>query len=246
MASFKNHRKSWYYNDTLKLHGNKNQALIFCTFHAFKKVKLNYEILIAFTMASAALAIAPGPDNIFVLGQSISNGARSGLATVAGLVSGCLVHTTLLAFGISEVIKRSDALFWAIKLFGAAYLLYLAVMVYKSDSKISLDENTSPKGMGKLFWKGFTMNVLNPKVTIFFLAFFPGFLFSNELHTVVQFYVLGLLFMLIAFIIFGAIAVLAGTISHYLSRNPRTGFYLKWLQIVVFVGIAIYLLLSDK
>ncbi|MEX0314147.1 MAG: LysE family translocator [Allomuricauda sp.] len=207
---------------------------------------MNYEILIAFTMASAALAIAPGPDNIFVLGQSISNGARSGLATVAGLVSGCLVHTTLLAFGISEVIKRSDALFWAIKLFGAAYLLYLAVMVYKSDSKISLDENTSPKGMGKLFWKGFTMNVLNPKVTIFFLAFFPGFLFSNELHTVVQFYVLGLLFMLIAFIIFGAIAVLAGTISHYLSRNPRTGFYLKWLQIVVFVGIAIYLLLSDK
>ncbi|WP_420319938.1 LysE family translocator [Flagellimonas sp.] len=208
---------------------------------------MNYEILIGFCMAAAALAVAPGPDNIFVLGQSISNGVKSGLATVAGLVSGCLVHTTLLAFGVSEIIKRSDTLFWGIKLFGAAYLLYLAVMVFKSDSTIALDKNSpTPKGLGKLFWKGFTMNVLNPKVTIFFLAFFPGFLFSTELHPVVQFYVLGFLFMLIAFIIFGIIAVLAGTISTYLTRNPRTGFYLKWVQILVFVGIAIYLIVSEK
>ncbi|WP_298790869.1 LysE family translocator [uncultured Allomuricauda sp.] len=198
-------------------------------------------------MAAAILAIAPGPDNIFVLSQSISNGVKSGLATVAGLVSGCLVHTTLLAFGISEVIKRSDTLFWGIKLFGAAYLLYLAVMVYRSDATISLDKKgVSSRGLGQLFWKGFTMNVLNPKVTIFFLAFFPGFLFSTELHPVIQFYVLGLLFMLIAFVIFGTIAVLAGAISNYLKRNSKTGFYLKWMQIFVFVGIAIYLILSDK
>lgn len=198
-------------------------------------------------MAAAVLAIAPGPDNIFVLGQSISNGVKSGLATVAGLVSGCLVHTTLLAFGISEVIKRSDTLFWGIKLFGAAYLLYLAVVVYRSDATISLDKKrVSSIGLGQLFWKGFTMNVLNPKVTIFFLAFFPGFLFSTELHPVIQFYVLGLLFMLIAFVIFGTIAVLAGAISNYLRRNSKTGFYLKWVQIFVFVGIAIYLIVSDK
>lgn len=198
-------------------------------------------------MAAAILAIAPGPDNIFVLSQSISNGVKSGLATVAGLVSGCLVHTTLLAFGISEVIKRSDTLFWGIKLFGAAYLLYLAVMVYRSDATISLDKKgVSSRGLGQLFWKGFTMNVLNPKVTIFFLAFFPGFLFSTELHPVIQFYVLGLLFMLIAFVIFGTIAVLAGAISNYLKRNSKTGFYLKWMQIFVFVGIAIYMIVSDK
>lgn len=208
---------------------------------------MNHEILIGFVLASAALAVAPGPDNIFVLGQSISNGVKSGLATVAGLVSGCLVHTTLLAFGVSEIIKRSDSLFWGIKLFGAAYLLYLAIMVYRSDSIIAVDKkNPSFKGRSNLFWKGFTMNVLNPKVTIFFLAFFPGFLFSDELHTVIQFYILGLLFMLIAFIIFSLIAILAGTISDYLLKNTKTGFYLKWLQIFVFVGIAIYLLVSDK
>ncbi|SNZ00254.1 LysE family translocator [Flagellimonas pacifica] len=208
---------------------------------------MNYEILAGFVLASSALAIAPGPDNIFVLTQSVSNGVKSGLATVAGLVSGCLVHTTLLAFGVSEIIKRSDSLFFGIKLFGAIYLLYLAVMVYRSDATILLDEkNASTKGLSKLFWKGFTMNVLNPKVTIFFLAFFPGFLFSDELHTIIQFYVLGILFMLVASVIFGLIAVLAGSISSYLLKKPKAGIFLKWLQIVVFVLIAAYLLLSDK
>lgn len=210
---------------------------------------IHYPTLVGFISAAAALAIAPGPDNIYVLTQSISNGVKSGLATVVGLISGCLVHTTLLAFGVSEVIKRSDTLFWAIKLFGAAYLLYLAFKVYRSDAAIILENENgvkSSEGLSKLFRIGFTMNVLNPKVTIFFLAFFPGFLFSDMLNPVIQFYVLGLIFMLVAFIIFGLIAILAGSISDYLFKNPRTGVYLKWLQIIVFVGIAIYLLLSEK
>ena len=90
------------------------------------------------------------------------------------------------------------------------------------------------------------MNVLNPKVTIFFLAFFPGFLFSDTLDTIIQFYVLGLLFMLISGIIFSAIALLAGNISTYIKKNGQVGFMLKWVQILVFIGLAAYLVLSDK
>ncbi|GLU44124.1 LysE family translocator [Allomuricauda sp. NBRC 101325] len=213
----------------------------------FTLESINYSILIGFVISALALAISPGPDNIFVLTQSISKGTKSGLATVMGLMSGCLVHTTLLAFGVSEIIKRSDTLFFAIKLFGALYLLYLAYMVYRSDASILLDEKkekaSSPM---KLFRIGFTMNVLNPKVTIFFLAFFPGFLFSDELNTVIQFYVLGFIFILSASLVFGSIAVLAGSISTYLKQHKNTGLYLKWVQIIVFVGIALYLLLSDK
>ena len=87
------------------------------------------------------------------------------------------------------------------------------------------------------------MNVLNPKVTIFFLAFFPQFLFSEAISTVLQFYVLGLLFIIVSFIIFGTIAVLGGKISDYLQQHKKTGLYLKWAQIIVFVAIAILILL---
>lgn len=208
---------------------------------------LSYEILIAFMGATALLSISPGPDNIYVLMQSVTNGKKFGLATVAGLMTGCLVHTTLLAFGVSAIIKENDELFFAIKLFGALYLFYLAFQVFRSDSNISISNEEIPKkGLWQLFRQGFIMNVLNPKVTIFFLAFFPGFLFDESINTVIQFYILGFLFIAVSAIIFGAIAILSGMISEVITENSKVGIMLKWLQIIVFVGIAVYLLFSDK
>ncbi len=205
------------------------------------------ETLYAFTLATAALAISPGPDNIYVLTQSLANGKKYGLATTAGLISGCLVHTTLLAFGVSVIIRESDGLFLGIKILGAVYLLYLAFRVYRSDSALEISgDKVAKKGLGQLFKQGFVMNVLNPKVAIFFLAFFPGFLFSDTLSTVIQFYVLGLLFMFVSGLVFSGIAILSGTISKFLVHNKNVGLVLKWLQVVVFISIALYLLLSDK
>ena len=198
-------------------------------------------------IATSILALSPGPDNIYVLMQSIVNGKKYGLATVAGLITGCLVHTTLVAFGVSAIIKESDTLFFVIKLLGALYLLFLAFKVYKSSAELSLNsENIPKKSELQLFKQGFIMNVLNPKVSIFFLAFFPGFLFSDTLSSVIQFYVLGFLFMFVSALIFSAIAVLAGSISEYIKQNKSVGLYLKWLQIIVFVGIAILIFTSEK
>ncbi|WP_299531320.1 LysE family translocator [Ulvibacterium sp.] len=207
---------------------------------------MDYEILLTFIGATAALAISPGPDNVYVLMQGMVHGKKYGLATAAGLMSGCLIHTTLLALGVSALIKGNDRLFFGIKLFGALYLFYLAFKVFRSDALKLSDTGVSKKSLTQLFKQGFIMNVLNPKVTIFFLAFFPAFLFSEELGTVVQFYVLGLLFILVSFSVFGLIAILAGNISKYLLGNPNMGIVLKWLQILVFVGIGLYILLSDK
>lgn len=191
--------------------------------------------------------MSPGPDNIYVLMQSIVNGKKYGLATVAGLISGCLVHTTLVAFGVSAIIKENNSLFFLIKLFGALYLLYLAYKVFRSKSELKLNSEHIPKkNVFQLFKQGFIMNVLNPKVSIFFLAFFPGFLFSNTINTVTQFYVLGLLFMFVSAVVFSTIAILAGSISEYLRQHKRIGLYLKWLQIIVFVGIAILIFTSEK
>lgn len=208
---------------------------------------MNYNLLVSFMIATSVLAISPGPDNIYVLMQSIVNGKKYGLATVAGLISGCLIHTTLVAFGVSAVIKESDTLFFTIKLLGVFYLLFLAVKVYKSSSELNLNsENIPKKSVLQLFKQGFIMNVLNPKVSIFFLAFFPGFLFSDILSTTVQFYILGFLFMLVSAIIFSTIAVLAGSISDAIKQNNKVGLYLKWLQIIVFVVIAILIFTSEK
>jgi len=204
---------------------------------------LNTEILISFIVASTVLAFAPGPDNIFVLTQSIISGKKYGFATVLGLVSGCLVHTTLVAFGISAIIKNNENVFFTIKLFGAIYLLFLAYKVFKSDASIILsDTNVQKKTFLALYRQGFIMNVLNPKVSIFFLAFFPAFLFSKTLNTITQFYILGGLFMLVTFIVFGAIAFLAGSISSIIKKHKNIGVYLKWMQIVVFIAIAGFIL----
>jgi len=208
---------------------------------------MNYETLMGFMAATAALAISPGPDNIYVLMQSLVNGKKYGLATIAGLMSGCLIHTTLLAFGMSAIIKESQTLFFGIKLAGAIYLFYLAFQVFRTDATVALSQETVPqKGLWQLFRQGFIMNVLNPKVTIFFLAFFPGFLFSTTMDTMLQFYVLGGLFVVVSSVIFGMIALLSGSISKYFKGNSKIGVYLKWLQIAVFLGIAIYILLSDN
>lgn len=208
---------------------------------------INYETLFAFCSAVALLAIFPGPDNIYVLTQSLANGKKYGLATVLGLMAGCLVHTTLLAFGVSALIQTNDNLFFGIKIFGALYLFYLAYKVFVSDNDIKLsDSSVSKKSMLALFRKGFIMNVLNPKVSLFFLAFFPGFLFSYEIGNVIQFYVLGGLFIVVSSMVFGSIAILAGAISNYIHKKQGVDEFFKWIQIFVFVGLGIFILLSNK
>jgi len=205
---------------------------------------MSLEILLSFVIATLALSLSPGPDNIFVLMQSIVNGKKYGLATVSGLMTGCIVHTTLVAFGVSAIIKANENLFFSIKLFGAFYLLYLAIKVFKSDASIALLKcKIAKKSTRKLFQQGFMMNVLNPKVSIFFLAFFPGFLFSESMNPIVQFYILGLLFIIVSGIVFSLIALLSGSISQSIKTNKHIGFYLKWLQIIVFIVIAILILI---
>lgn len=200
--------------------------------------------IVTFLTAAILLTLSPGPDIIYVLVQGMTNGRKYGIVTTLGLVSGIIVHTSLVAFGISAVIKGSESLFLLIKILGAAYLFYLAWKTFKSDSSIHLEipAGEQRQELVSLFKRGFLMNVLNPKVAIFFLAFFPGFLWEPEGNTVYQFYLLGFLFMLQALVIFSAVAILAGKISKYLQRHPHSGMIFKWLQIIVFIGIGIFIL----
>ena len=202
------------------------------------------EELISFVIAVSLLAISPGPDNIFVLMQSVVHGKKYGLATIVGLMTGCIIHTVFLALGVSTIIKNNSFIFFGIKLFGALYLFFLAYKVFKSSSVISIStEEIEKKSPVQLFKVGFIMNVLNPKVTLFFLALFPGFLFSESLSLSVQFFILGALFIVVSFIVFSVIAILGGAISKEIKKSRNIGIWLKCLQIIVFVSIAVFILI---
>ncbi|CAN5194721.1 LysE family translocator [soil metagenome] len=202
------------------------------------------ESFIPFITASVLLTISPGPDIIYVLVQSVANGTRAGVITTLGLVSGIIIHTALVAFGVSALIQQSENTFYIIKILGAAYLFFLAFKVWKSKEGVPITNSTiSFSNKMQLFKTGFLMNVLNPKVTIFFLAFFPGFLWDPTGNTIAQFLILGILFMLQAFVIFGIVALMAGKISIFLNRSTGTQLVFKWVQIIVFLGIGIFILI---
>ncbi|WP_432410782.1 LysE family translocator [Rasiella sp. SM2506] len=200
------------------------------------------EIIISFSFATLLLALSPGPDNIYVLTQSLAHGSSSGIATTAGLISGCIVHTALLAFGISAIIAASPNLFFIIKCIGAGYLLYLAYKIFRAEASIAIHEDTAQKKSNWRYFKiGVFMNLVNPKVMLFFIAFFPAFLWNPTEGTALQFFILGGVFMVLSFLIFSTIALLAGSISAYLKAHKSVGLILKWLQIIVFVGIAVFI-----
>ncbi|MDA9126536.1 LysE family translocator [Flavobacteriaceae bacterium] len=207
---------------------------------------MDTEILISFIIATASLAISPGPDNIFVLIQSITYGKKQGMAIVCGLISGCIIHTTFVAFGLSTFIKSNTELLFVLKLLGAGYMLYLAYIVFKSTDVIKTNAtSTKNKSLVDLFKQGFIMNVINPKVSIFFMAFFPAFLFSETHSLVVQFYTLGFLFMTTSFLIFSMFVFFSSSLGSVLKSDNRFGVVLKWVQITVFLGIAIFILITN-
>ncbi|RRO11922.1 LysE family translocator [Flavobacteriaceae bacterium 14752] len=202
------------------------------------------EIILQFLTASILLTLSPGPDIIYVLVTGLSRGVKQGLLLSFGLVLGILVHTSLVAFGISALITASDTLFLIVKLAGALYLLYLAFKIYQEPTSIDLKSKQPKKPTENYMKQGFLMNVLNPKVTLFFMAFFPQFLWDKTGDTVFQFYILGFIFMLQAFIIFGVIAVFAHKFYNLIQNYSKSALIFKYLQILTFVSIAIYIIFS--
>ena len=201
--------------------------------------------LLYFLGASVALTIAPGPDNIFVLTQGIARGRKPAIVTALGMCSGISVHTTAAAFGISAVFYSSVVAFNVVKYAGAAYLLYLAYKTLKERSVIRF-AIADRRPIAALFKRGFIMNVLNPKVAMFFLAFLPQFVNPNRSYFPLQMLLLGLLFMIQAVIIFCLIGYFAGGIGNFITARPRVAKYFDWLTAGVFASLGIRLALSER
>lgn len=196
------------------------------------------ETMAAFFVASICLALAPGPDNLFVLTQSALSGRGAGLVVMLGLCTGLVFHTAGVALGVAIVFQASAIAFSLLKMCGAAYLLYLAWQAFHaSTTQIDRVERSVPS-FWKLYRRGIVMNVTNPKVSIFFLAFLPQFADPSRGSISLQMMLLGGLFIMSTVLVFGGIALLAGTLGHWLNRSDRTQKYLHKLAGVVFVGLA--------
>ncbi len=201
--------------------------------------------LLYFLGVSMALTIAPGPDNIFVMTQGITRGRKPAMVTALGMCSGVSLHTTAAAFGISALFYSSVLAFNIVKYAGAAYLLYLAYMTMKERSSVRLAAGDD-RPLSDLFKRGFIMNVLNPKVALFFLAFLPQFVSPAAGSVPLQMLLLGLIFMLQAVIIFCVIGYFSGGIGGYLLARPRIARSFDWLTAGVFASLGIRLALAER
>lgn len=206
---------------------------------------LPVESLLPFVVVSALLAMAPGPDNIFVLTQSILYGKRSGILITLGLCTGLIFHTCLVALGVATLLQTSDWAFALLKVLGASYLLYLAWQILKSPLPTLAGDETALSDRA-LYLRGIIMNISNPKVSIFFLAFLPQFADASFGPVVPQIFLLGAVFGFVSLFIFSGIATIAAEVGHWLRQNPTMQLYLNRLTALIFVLLALKLLLSSN
>ena len=192
------------------------------------------EILL-FLISSLALTLTPGPDILFVINQSLDK-RKNGIITSLGLCSGLIFHTMFLAFGLSALIESNKSVIIFLKYFGTIYLFYLAYLEIKSENKVnkSLDS--------KLFLRGLYMNLINPKVLIFFIAYFPNFLFSDTIKISNQFLILGFVFIFQALLVFISISLISNKLIKYIGVDAKN-ISLKYFKSLILIIIGLLILI---
>lgn len=202
--------------------------------------------IIMFIAASAMLGITPGPDNIFVLTQSIANGRKTGVIITLGLCTGLMFHTALVSMGVAVLFRDSLIAFNILKFSGAAYLLYLSWHSFTSSSdEIQISERQKIS-CWKFYIKGIIMNITNPKVSIFFLAFLPQFADTSKGSFAQQIIMLGLIFIAATFIVFTSVSLFAGLIGEWIAKHKNGRIYLNRGAALIFVLLAIKLIFTGQ
>ncbi|TXL63746.1 LysE family translocator [Zeimonas arvi] len=196
------------------------------------------ETLSAFFAASVLLGLSPGPDNLFVMMQSAMHGRAAGLRVVLGLCTGLLVHTAAVAAGLAAVFAASEIAFQALKAAGALYLLWLAWQAFRAPVDAPADGRAPRLAGWALYRRGVLMNLTNPKVSIFFLAFLPQFADPARGPLAAQIVLLGAVFILATLLVFGAIAWFAGSLGGWFGRSRAARRALNLAAGTVFAALA--------
>ena len=206
-----------------------------------------------FCAAVLLLNLTPGPDTAFIVGQSVAHGRRAGLMSVLGISAGCVVHTLALALGLSAILAASASAFTLIKVAGAAYLTYLGVRMIvasmRAPAAVAPSVATVPlprPSSRRTFMQGFVTNVLNPKVVLFFLSFFPQFVATSSPSKGIAFGVLGAVMIVISTVYNGSVAWLAGSITRRVRGAPQVKVWLDRSIGAAFVALGARIALADR
>lgn len=195
-------------------------------------------MLVTFLSASIVLTLSPGPDMLMVISQSLSHGFGSAIRFVAGLLTGLCFHTLLLSIGWAQFIGNNPTLVIYLKYLGAIYFCGLGIVILLKQSNSSVEIQTVNSSQFD-YYKGVVMNVMNPKVSLFFWLFFPGFLFHSSWPVEFQYFILGILFILQAGIVFLGVAFFSSTLKRFYNFKS-----MAWMPGVLWILIGLYLVFT--
>ncbi len=204
-------------------------------------------VLSAFTLAALALTITPGPDMTLFLGRALTQGRAAGMAAMLGAATGVVIHTLLAAFGISALIQASPNGFFVLKAAGALYLMWLAVQAVREGSSFALEAETQKKTSLTSNWlTGIGINLLNPKIVIFFITFLPQFVTPSDPNAAGKMIFLGLYFIAIAVFCCTFMIIAVDRLSATLKRNPKITRVIDWVFAGVFSAFAVRILFTER
>ena len=200
--------------------------------------------LLAFIPAGLALNLTPGADMMFCLGQGLKSGRRAAMAANFGIAVGGMVHTLLAALGLGALVAAHPAAFEAIRWLGVGYLLWLAIGALRA-SPFAAEAQVTASSASRAFWQGLMVNLLNPKVILFILAFLPQFVDPTR-PILPQFLTLGLVFSLGGLIVNGAVGLFAGSIGQRVARSAGLAKWLSRISATIFGALALRLALMPR
>ncbi len=206
----------------------------------------NATTLIQFAIATTIIAITPGPDMTLFVGRSLSEGRAAGFACMIGAFTGCLIHTTLVVVGLSALIVASPKAFFALKVFGAGYLIWLAYQAIRHGSAFSPDATPrKPHSLAQNWLTGLGVNLMNPKIILFFMTFLPQFVSASDPHAPGKLFFLGVFFIVLSIPITAPMVIAADKFAGLLKKSPRVTRVVDYLFAGVFSAFAIKILTAQ-
>lgn len=207
----------------------------------------DFPTLLAFSAASLVLAVTPGPDMTLFISRALSDGPAAGFACVGGAMTGITLHTLMVALGLSALVVASPAAFFALKAVGAGYLMWLAIQAIRKGSSLTLPvTGPSGRGLAASWAQGLGVNLLNPKIILFFMTFLPQFVAASDPNIVGKLLFLGLFFVLLSTPIVIGVVLGAHRLAGWLKRKPQVMRIVDYLFAAVFSAFALRILLAQS